>query len=339
MPSRFWRLSCGACTLLVHMVLNCFFLLSSYLITRLLLIEVDSTGRLNMRAFYIRRTLRIWPLYFFFLGLCILLAHVGLGEVSGRFLLSASFFVANWYLLHNLVWMPLALLWTVSIEEQFYICWPWLMRSADRKWIAGISWATIAISHGTIFWLQWTGTNAHNPLFNNTLTEIQFFGLGALLALWAERAPHSMARRMRVLVGCAGLFCLLLASLFDPIHPTLSAGPFSYNVLFFLCAAGVVLLFRAVFGSAARWYPKWLLFLGKISYGLYIFNLFATHFVLVAMRGRFPVLLELPCVIVMNLLLAVLSYFLIEKPFLRLKGRFEVVRSRPVESMPGPAAS
>jgi peptidoglycan/LPS O-acetylase OafA/YrhL len=309
-----------------------FFLLSSYLITRLLLKEVDNTGRLDLRAFYVRRTLRIWPLYFFFLALCSGLAHAGFGVIPNDFMLTCVFFVSNWYLMHKFVWMPLALLWTLSIEEQFYVCWPLLMRGGRRKHIALISWATIALSQAVIFWLHATGTRMHNPLFNNTFTEVQFFGIGALLAVWADGSPINLSRKLRVVVGVSGLLFLMLAALFDPIHPTLSAGAFSYNLLFLFCAIGVVLLFRAVVGSSSRWYPKWLLFLGKISYGLYIFNLFATYFTMQVMRGHFPIAFELPVVVVLNLLLAICSYFLIEKPFLRLKRRFEVVRSRPVES-------
>jgi peptidoglycan/LPS O-acetylase OafA/YrhL len=307
-----------------------FFILSSYLITRLLLKEMDTRSALDLRSFYIRRALRIWPLYFFFLALCWFFARVlSMGDMQSGFLLSAVFFVGNWYIAYVPMWTPLALLWTISIEEQFYICWPLFLRSGKREKIRSLAIATIIISQLTLIWLGWKGPQDHLAIFANTLVEIQFFGIGALLALWAERAPVGMRRTHRALLALAGVALLFAASLFDPIYPSLSIGPLSYNILFILCALGVLAIFRAVIGTNARWYPAWLLFLGKISYGLYIFNLFATFMVLHLLRNRIPIMLEFVAVVVMNVGLAMFTWFTVERPFLRLKSRFEIVKSRP----------
>ncbi|SDF59092.1 acyltransferase family protein [Terriglobus roseus] len=310
-----------------------FFLLSSYLITRLLLIEVDTTRRLNLKAFYFRRSLRIWPLYFAFLLLCYGIAHLQGYPVASGFWLAAVFFVANWYLTHNGVWLPLALLWTLSIEEQFYVCWPLMMRSGNRRVVKNIGYATIAISQAAILLLMVTPHLPipyleHGRVFYNTFVEVQFFGLGALLALWSERRPTALSRSKRFLLAIGGFAALLLASCFDPKYPSFSVGIFSYNVMFVLGSIGVIALFRAFLGVSARRFPNWMLFLGKISYGLYLFNLLATYLVLIYCRNRIPKMLELPVVFLVNVAFAVMAYYVVERPFLVLKSRFEVVRSR-----------
>ncbi|WP_158793483.1 acyltransferase [Granulicella sp. L60] len=314
-----------------------FFLLSSYLITRLLLMEVDTTGTLNLKAFYMRRSLRIWPLYFFFLLLCFVLSRLSHIAVPGGFFLSAIFFVSNWYLGNHFLWIPLLLLWTLSIEEQFYLCWPILMRSGKRSIVRTVGYVSIAITQVAAIWLMLSPHlphpyAEHSRVFYNTFAEVQFFGLGALLALWAERKPVALSRSRRLLLATLGVAALVAASLFDPEHVSLSAGATSYVVMLNLAAFGVTAIFRSVVGISARWFPAWLLFLGKISYGLYIFNLFTVYYVVTLNHGRIPKPLELPIVFVVNVALAVASHFAIEKPFLALKSRFEIVRSRPVNT-------
>jgi len=109
-----------------------FFLLSSFLITTLLLREQAATGRLDLWSFYIRRTLRIWPLYFFFLALGFwVLPAWGWPRIPNIHKASFSLFLGNWSIvLFQRGWHPafptntaISLLWSVSVEEQFYVSW------------------------------------------------------------------------------------------------------------------------------------------------------------------------------------------------------------------------
>ncbi len=117
-----------------------FFVLSAYLITSLLLRERQKTGDLSLRLFYVRRTLRIWPLYFLVVALGLVFAHTG-GEHDTRwfyyqrlpwyYVLGYVLFVSNWiYAIFGVAQSICAPLWTVSIEEQFYLIWPALMKRA-----------------------------------------------------------------------------------------------------------------------------------------------------------------------------------------------------------------
>lgn len=107
-----------------------FFVLSAYLITTLLLREKETLGELDVRSFWIRRILRIWPLYFFFIGLACILPYIDRTQhVGWAYALSYIFLAGNWICAlkgtPNSVITPL---WSVSIEEQFYLIWPLAVR-------------------------------------------------------------------------------------------------------------------------------------------------------------------------------------------------------------------
>jgi peptidoglycan/LPS O-acetylase OafA/YrhL len=110
-----------------------FFVLSAYLITELLLREKEQVGSLDVKSFYVRRILRIWPLYFFFLALAVALQWVVPGQHMGwRAGLAFSALAGNWYIVF--IGFPSSVifpLWSVSIEEQFYLTWPLVVRRAS----------------------------------------------------------------------------------------------------------------------------------------------------------------------------------------------------------------
>src|SRR5690242_17975169 len=112
-----------------------FFALSAYLITGLLLRERAATGALDLRGFYVRRILRIWPLYLAFVAFAAVMAvaipeqHLPLRYVAGFCLLSG-----NWvYVFYGLPASFAIPLWTVSIEEQFYLAWPLALRKSSVR--------------------------------------------------------------------------------------------------------------------------------------------------------------------------------------------------------------
>ena len=112
-----------------------FFALSAYLITGLLLRERRSSGAIDVRAFYVRRILRIWPLYYFTLLILVPAMSILPGErMPWRHFLAFGLFSGNWACA---AWgyppSSFSLLWSVSIEEQFYLAWPWLVRMGQRN--------------------------------------------------------------------------------------------------------------------------------------------------------------------------------------------------------------
>ncbi len=160
-----------------------FFFLSSFLITRLLLIEREATGRIRTSRFYLRRCLRIWPLYFFFLAVVISLSgFFPVLHVSSPRLLAAMLFVGNWAaVLHGWDSMAIQPLWSVSVEEQFYIIWPAFARHGRTAIIAASS-VLVMISIATLIYFGNRPGTEITATWRNTFVQGLFLAGGALTA-------------------------------------------------------------------------------------------------------------------------------------------------------------
>ncbi len=163
-----------------------FFLLSAFLITELLLRERESTGRVHIQAFYMRRILRIWPLYFLvFFGLAILNHFVpGTGTNDPLAWLAFTFFTGNWYILrHGWIAGSVDPLWSISVEEQFYIVIPVLAAFAGRKAVIIVSWMLLAIAYVTVVLYALDPTPGDKGEWTNSFVQFQFFSAGTLLTI------------------------------------------------------------------------------------------------------------------------------------------------------------
>jgi peptidoglycan/LPS O-acetylase OafA/YrhL len=100
-----------------------FFALSGFLITRLLIAERERIGRVDLRSFYLRRTLRIIPAFVLYISVVWFLQSQNLYQIDRTSLLVGTFFVKN-YRLNGAGDWPVVHLWSLSIEEQFYLVWP-----------------------------------------------------------------------------------------------------------------------------------------------------------------------------------------------------------------------
>lgn len=322
-----------------------FFLLSAFLITELLLRERQSTGDVHLGLFYLRRILRIWPLYFLIFGVGLLLQPLAPDFRMPRWeVLSGLFFFLNWYFaLRGWRWNPVFILWTISCEEQFYLVWPLLMKLLSRRWlptacvVAAVLLTVVAFAPGGRF------VELHATEF---VWAFVYFPIGGLLALWVGSERPTKRPAWSAAMALGGLWFWLAGGLLTmPDGGHESAGwllPAGRSVV----AVGTVMLFLAFLRSDARRAPAPLVYLGKISYGLYVFHVMVEEGVMAAMTrvglglrsgpgssGVNALLvfgLKLPLAIAGTIGLAALSYRFFETPFLRLKDRFALVRSRAV---------
>jgi peptidoglycan/LPS O-acetylase OafA/YrhL len=322
-----------------------FFLLSAFLITELLLRERERTGRIHIKAFYVRRILRIWPLYFIvFFGLALLNHFVpGVGTTDPFAWLAFTFFAGNWYILHH-GWIAGSVdpLWSISVEEQFYIVIPVLAAFAGRRAVAAVSYLLLALSYVTVLLYALHPTSGDNGEWTNSFVQFQFFCAGTLIALLLRGRLIQLPIPMRVVGFFLGFGCWFTALVrfkvqsWEP-HPTAVGAVPGW----FLVLAGTVIFFLSTLGTPARFIPKWLSYLGRISYGLYLFHslIFFLTFEKAApyLRGHFPGAV-LPTVIrdyvwtlvvlALSIVIASLSFHYVERPFLRLKRRFTFVAAR-----------
>lgn len=316
--------------------LSMFFLLSAYLITELLFRERDRSGTVACGLFFIRRSLRIWPLYFAALVVGIVVS----GLLPRRFGISLTgvaamcFFVANQGKLHSQLGFVLSPLWSISIEEQFYLIWPPIVKLGGMRLAFA---ASIVFSVSAAAWI-WVFSSNGWALWYETPVEFLFFAAGAILAVAMHGKPvREMSTGVRGGLLTVGLFSLAVAAQVGGIGtanvPGLTRGRLCIG--YSVSVAGCVLIFSAVLGASHV--PRVLSYLGRISYGLYVFHsgvlqisLLITAPLTLAPSSVFNMLMVDAVALAVCIPAAHLSYMYFERPFLRLKERFEVIASSPV---------
>lgn len=313
-----------------------FFCLSAYLITELLLRERQTSKAISVRNFYIRRVLRIWPLYVFglLLGICWGLIDHAHGEwprLAWYLLFAGNIFCARYGWSVN----PMTPLWSISIEEQFYLIWPWVMRWVSRRGLFLCALFFILVANITLFSLGHHHASADTSVWANTFVQFQMFATGILLALAPRRTIRGGAASGAALTLLGPLLWFIACYVF---HSKKSDGGLSESGLslvigYALMALGCAAVLQGFCNLGPARMPRWTVSLGKISYGLYVYHLSALRLsiaILLVLHFRRPVELAVPCALVLTILLAKLSYAKLESPFLRLKRRFEIVHTRPI---------
>jgi len=312
-----------------------FFMLSSYLITELLVREKQKTGTIHVRAFYVRRTLRIWPLYFLFLGMAIAAGLVVPAyRVPGKELVMMLLLSGNWYFAQQGWGVSfISHLWSISVEEQFSLAWPLFLKLGGRRTLSAGCAALIALSFTSMFLLCRRGSLANPAIFVNSFAICCFFALGGLTALWVHGRVPTLPYSVRGLLTIFGVALFTIATAVCRIHDmeVISAGRLMAGYL--LTCIGCLLVFFAFLGATVPSWGRVLVYLGKISYSLYAFHLlcpimtgwFATK---VLHREHWP--LSFPFAFLLTVLCAGLSYRFVEFPFLKLKEKFAFIQSRRV---------
>jgi peptidoglycan/LPS O-acetylase OafA/YrhL len=312
-----------------------FFILSAYLIAELLIRESENTGTVHIRAFFVRRVLRIWPLYFlvlflgFTLGEVVKSEHIPIAALPYMLLLAGNFWVAKagWQL------GMLVPMWSLSVEEQFYLVVPTLIRIGGRRALLVMSLISIVSAYGALVCFGLHGTDANTKVWASSLVQFQFFGAGTLLALSLHGRVWTAGWSTRcalLLVGLIGL-CVAEGGLKLRIVGTLSVGHLTvgYATVLLSCLA----IFFSILNLPVK-LPDPLVYLGRISFGLYVYHIFLLK---VVFKGGVSAKLStfaMGHIIFMSVLcllgtiaIAALSFRCFEKPILRYKERFAYVRS------------
>jgi peptidoglycan/LPS O-acetylase OafA/YrhL len=316
---------------------NLFFVLSSYLITELLLREKEQHGSLDIRLFYLRRILRIWPLYYFVVLLTVSFAlfdparAFGLRYVLPFFLLSGNWaFLAFGYPDH----VAATPLWSVSVEEQFYLIWPPLVAKLSRRQILYSAWGMIVVANLTrVAMLLSHGISS--SLWFNTFADLDSIGAGILLAITLCGSTPSIGVAARTTMLLLGACCIALRGYFQTITgESLTWGNTIIGWPAVVASCTAILI--AFIGLPVQ--LPWLTYLGKISYGLYAYHIICIMLVdrLLGMQHHVSehsfahIALRESLSLGLTIVVSAASYALLERPFLRLKERFTRVRSRPV---------
>ena len=319
--------------------LSLFFTLSAFLICELLLREKQASGTVHVRQFYIRRILRIWPLYY--LGLALGLGFVFPAGGDRATLVGMGWyavFLGAWYdAIYTTLNSPAGPLWSVSVEEQFYLMAPWVVKHCGRKRMFGFCGALLLSANAWLFFLG----RAQVPtakIWNNTFVQFECFAAGILLCLVLRGRLPRIGMWLRAAVLLAAGLCWMGAVAAVRVGAEWTDAPGSWRLMgeYALAAVGAVLILVAFLGIDAGKLPRWAVYLGRISFGLYVYHGFAIYitkrflFGPVASYAGPLILVKGLATLGLDVLMAAISYRFIETPFLKLKQKHAVIESQPV---------
>jgi peptidoglycan/LPS O-acetylase OafA/YrhL len=318
-----------------------FFVLSGFLISHLLLEERTRTSRISLANFYTRRALRIWPLYFAVLGTYAFVfpfvdqsTFYTLYGSTDNSLVAYPLFLQNYLVDNSNQGQGLDILWSLAVEEHFYLFWPLLLVALSGRWLVPVL-VSIAI---TAFGLRALTIVGMLPTYQKnvehmTHTALEGLAVGCLIACLYHLRPELLkalsGSRWLYLLGWALLIFLAWVGLKRlPFSPQLPDPEYYRYTLATLAAALIVV---RVVGREESSSPilcsRPLTYIGKVSYGMYMLHpivlvylaLLAAHLGLLHGAGY---LIAMVVYLVAVVGVAGLSFKFFEAPFLRFKQRF-----------------
>jgi len=313
--------------------LEYFFVLSSFLISIVILEEKKQTNQFNISNFLIRRTLRVWPLYFLILGIGFLLSvlafffNVELSPLPNwPYLL---FFLVNFYIIsHGSEFLFfIAFLWSISVEEQFYLIWSVFMKFIHKYFAL---FCLILVLTSLVFRVYFLQDSA--MLYFHTISALGNFGIGGLIALALFNKYPIIERISNMPKTGLILIYLLMFSTIVLYHELMAFDLFRIleRIIYSLFFAFFILdqtngknrIFNCGKVSLFNYF-------GKISYGLYCYHGVVITIFLKVIYTSFPsqplpiVLVVFPIIIfVFTILFSHLSYRFFERYFLNMKQKF-----------------
>ena len=304
-----------------------FFCLSGYLLSKLLIKELGDTGKLGIRSFYLRRILRIWPLYFAFIGFCLLAAPLlGHQAIEASELPSLMTFTYNWQQLYvNNSRGMAAIFWSISVEEQIYLILPLLIIIFYKVGIKRLPVLLIAL--GILFRILFYVNDL--ALYRNTLSYLSTIGIGMVFALYEEKIRFWFQEYKTKL----SIFFMVLVCLYILNFKSVFSKGSLLIIAFDLTAITAVLLLimlGGVHGKKVNIIARPFAWLGRRTYGMYVF-----HWPILAfMVSRKIFFDDLEGISYMGLVFAfalvvaisAFSYRFFEKPFLDLRKKYQYIK-------------
>ncbi len=329
-----------------YISLDSFFVLSGFLITALLLKEEGLKGGISFGRFYARRALRLFPaLAVLLIAYVIYVALAGYPVATPpgfelKMLASIVFYFWNWRIAFNapesFFWPPgLKHLWSLSVEEQFYLVWPVVvgvvLTARRRLWINVAAIGTAIVAIGIHRHLLYDAGRSTYSLYHRTDTRADSLLIGALLAhLWVKgMVPRRFVAAMAWVATAFLIWCLIFTEPYDPVLYQWSL----FTVIGVAWAIVVLAILEHVWVGSRLFEVGIFCTLGEVSYGLYLWHL--PIYVAVAQANTgWPVIVEIGVALALTAAATCASWFFIEQPFLRLKDRLTPSVSR---AAPDPA--
>jgi len=285
-----------------------FFVISGYLITSALLRELSKTGTIDLPRFYFRRGFRLFPAAWVYITIVAILASRGVLSLHRHDLLFAYTYLSDYYDARS---VPVAHLWSLAVEEQFYLLWPIGLKLLGR--LNAKRFLIALICAAPFFRLA---SIALAPSMNFLLCSDYLAG-GCLLAMLEPELEKN--DRFQKFMGsrwiAATPFVGIAANCIPSIKVLWLVGETIQNVCIALCVFWAVRNARSLVGRVLN--LPLISFIGVLSYSLYLWQQLFSPVGLAGIGKLFPANLALA------LVCALASYVLVEVPFLRLRGMLE----------------
>lgn len=324
-----------------------FFVLSGFLITYLLFVESDTTGKISVGKFYMRRILRIWPLYFVMVILgFFVLPHFDFFYIPAQDVNFKKYFWENLVLfllfLPNLAFsiyqtaVPnIGQLWSIGVEEQFYLIWPWVIKKA-KSFVRVILMFTIGIIVLKFLVLMLSRAYPSDLMLVLkkffAMSKLECMSIGAIGAyLLYYKREKALSIIYHPLIFAASILIVPVGILIVPM--TIQDG---IHILYAMCSLVLILNVATNPNSFIRLENKVFDFLGKISYGIYMYHMlvaaFVMHFVKDVLHfnydlGPIESIIVYLSVLLITIFVSTISYYFIELPFIRRKKKVSTVIS------------
>lgn len=316
-----------------HFGVILFFVLSGFLITYLLLEEKEGGHLISIKKFYARRILRIWPLYFFILVLssAIIYFKTGFTENYYESLPYYLLFVPNLAFAMGISFNYASVLWSVGSEEQFYLLWPLIINKTKR---ANLKFIFLLI---ILFWtfaphlIDFINYNylSHNQsiiVFSEFIGRMGFGAMatGASLALITKYHPKKLRFAFYPAVQIS-IFIFTITIWLGNVLPHTAIVDELYSILFAIIISNFALNPKVIFSLENKLFN----YLGKISFGLYVYHLVAFEITKSLLSNDyFSERLIFIFSLLFTIIISTISYEYIEKPFLQYKSnKFTVIKS------------
>jgi len=288
-----------------------FFVISGFLITGLLLKDSDEKSGYRLKRFYLRRFFRIFPPFYLFLGVVLILWKTGVQPVDSRAFITAATYTYN-YLPHGLGWL-LAHCWSLSLEEQFYIIWAPCMILLGWKKSRTVALGAILLSPAIRFltYVLAPRIRGSEDMMLHTRLDTIMFGC-AMALLWKDARFNRWVEKLvrPSLVMFAIFYILILGPCLSTRFAARYDWTIGYSLEGFLISVVILYAVRTPssgFGKFLNWAP--MRHIGVISYGIYLWQQMFT--------GPYAFWVPLNLVVVLGC--AELSYWLVERPSFRLR--------------------
>lgn len=328
-----------------------FFVLSGFLITYLLMVERENFATINVKDFYLRRILRIWPLYFLVIAFVYLLIPYILPEYyqsePERFTLKSVlynvFFLTNFSLVLKLTPLIISNIWSIGIEEQFYIFWPWVMKQKEKTYIKLILLVIFIIPIGKLFTMLLSqlihSENIRIASKIMTTTRIDCMAIGAFfgvlgfsknIQLFRFNLNYTIFTSRWIQVLCYSM----VLSTFIIAQFTTQFNLFFNFALYPMLFAIIILNLSTNPATLLNLENKYINHLGVISYSIYLNHMLVIYLwfpfikpFITTLKPLMQNLIIYPSTIMLIFWVSHITYTYYEKQFLKLKKKFAHVNT------------